>query len=223
MRWLKKSRGSTKAVINHGDLVAVFSTANPPMVWNYDLEHNRNFSVMLKQGEAGWGLGVVGEAGVYTAIAQFETRDEATEAFDRVQRVLSAKKWAGLWLAVKLITGAAVLLLLVLLLARIISSQPAGMMHMGGLQGGNVRQAIPQGVPLPADLLLKVQTMPAPVMPSGLPNVGSSGTPSVGVPPVITPPSFTPPNLAMPSVEAPKPTVEEGVPQAAGDVLKAPQ
>lgn len=93
---LFNSKNVTAKLVGH-NLVASFGTANPPLVWQFDLERNHSFTIAL-QGEGGdWELGITSPKGEFYPIAHFPSREDAEEALNKIQKILLKKKRSWFW------------------------------------------------------------------------------------------------------------------------------
>lgn len=167
MSWFHKQQ-DVLTTINGGSLVVVFRVANPPAVWRYDLKDNRSFTVALHKGEAKdttiWDLCVVPATGATLTVAQFDTEPDALEAFDKVQKILMRRRFAKFWSVLKFLGWFLLLAALWFTLGKYIvapfvhsSSSPIS------LSQGIPPRDIPQGVPVPADIMLNApQSAPTP-------------------------------------------------------------
>lgn len=69
-------------------LLASFGAANPPLIWQLDLEKMSSHTISLREKEGEWDLGMVLPGGVFTSVAHFDERPLAEEAYQTVSRVL---------------------------------------------------------------------------------------------------------------------------------------
>lgn len=142
------------------NLVASFATANPPLVWRFDLERNHSFTIAL-QGEAGdWELGITSPKGEFYPVAHFPAREDAEEALQKVQKVLMKKRRSWFWTLLRWVVG---LVLVAGILFLVVSYVYMRSMSSAGLNGSSLGSvlgtatapaAITPGVPLSADDVL---------------------------------------------------------------------
>ncbi len=146
--WPHKSPFKAK-VLGH-TLIAAFRTSHPPLIWQFDLEKNHSFTVALQGEEGDLELGVTSPRGEFYPIAHFTDREDAEEAFARVQKALMCRhqpwhwKRAVCWLAL-----AAIVYLL--LFSPMVGE---GIKIASLLFSSNNPVNTPSGVPLPADQVL---------------------------------------------------------------------
>lgn len=147
-------------------LIAGFHKAKPPLIWSFDLERNHSFTLALQGEEGDWELGVTSPKGDFYSVTRFLSREDADEAFARVQKALMTEKRSTSWLVAKIaaaIAGFLVLMCVLLAVAfavlqsRVIQSMsavhavsPAPMVEAPA----HNPEAEP-GVPVPADEFLK--------------------------------------------------------------------
>lgn len=72
-------------------LVAAFEKSTPPMIWQMDLDKLSNFSLMLRETDGEWDLGLALPHGTFTPIAHFDERPDAEAAYAAIRRVLLCK------------------------------------------------------------------------------------------------------------------------------------
>ena len=72
-------------------LVAGFHRANPPLIWKFDLERNHSFTISLQGEDGDWELGLTALKGDFYPIARFVGHDDASEAFQTLQKTLMKK------------------------------------------------------------------------------------------------------------------------------------
>jgi len=149
-------------------LVVSLQTSQPPVTWQFDLEKNTNFTVVLKNENQGWNLGVTSPEGVFTPVAHFITQYEAEEAYKAVQKTLMnhgcCNVFGNGWMRFFLIL--AVILLAFFLIGSWGHRSEPGSDHMRSdviltpQTSENQQQKQPvemkDGVPLPADEVLIV-------------------------------------------------------------------
>jgi hypothetical protein len=135
-------------------LVAVFRNSNPSLVWKFDLARNHSFTVALQGDEGDLELGVTSPKGEFYPIARFNAREDADLAFAAVQKVLMKRKCGWLGCLLKWAGG----LVLLLLIALLIGIYLAGYRGPKIFSTGPASTAAPEirnGVPLPADQVLR--------------------------------------------------------------------
>lgn len=147
---LSGPKKSVQAKLVGTTLVAAFRASNPSLIWKFDLERNHSFTLALQGEDGDFELGVTSAKGEFYAVARFASREDAEEAFVAVQRVLMKRKWG--WVKCLLIGIVSVLCvaLLIVLFDRYFSGHTLSVIPASGTPG-----SLPQGVPLPADQVLK--------------------------------------------------------------------
>jgi hypothetical protein len=75
-----------------GDLVASFDSAEPMLVWKFDLQRYHSFTVALKGEEGDWVLGVTSPREQFYPVAHFPIRRDGEMALKKVHKVLAKKK-----------------------------------------------------------------------------------------------------------------------------------
>jgi hypothetical protein len=141
-------------------LVATFANANPPLIWKFDLARNHSFTIAL-HGEDGddWELGVTSPKGEFYPVARFASREDADEAFFKLQKGLAKsqislpKRILKIILLVALGLGAFILLLNILRSYAIHSALESNFARMPSAQMAPA--AIKEGVPQSADDVLQ--------------------------------------------------------------------
>lgn len=141
------------------NLVATFPTANPPLIWKFDLERNHSFTIAL-QGENGdWELGITSPKGEFYPIAHFPAKEDAEEALGKVQKVLMKKKHSGFWCWVRRILGFLLFVVLVLVfwdvLADKIPSLTISTLRSAAGPKVSTMPGITPGMPVSADDVLQ--------------------------------------------------------------------
>ncbi len=149
-------------------LVASFPSANPPLVWRFDLERNHTFTLALQGDDGEWELGMTSQKGEFYPVARFNHREEADLAMQKIERVLMRRSgsWKQRFLWFFAIVG--VVLILFTFYSRLIgTSHPSPDARMGyiapqqrqmpipDLSGSDGRGETPSGVPLSADDVLR--------------------------------------------------------------------
>ncbi len=88
------SNGDTSTItpVNLPMLTAGFHSASPPLIWRFDLERNHSFTLSLQGEEGEWELGVTGPKGDFYPVGHFVSRDDAEEAFARVEKLLACRR-----------------------------------------------------------------------------------------------------------------------------------
>jgi len=148
----------TKVTCDGSTLTASFNAANPPLIWRFDLERNHSFTLALHGENSEWELGVTSPKGEFYPIVHFAAREDAEEAFTRVECALSRRRMP-LGFMVRVLLG-----FLVGVLA--ITGGVAGFGYYASHKGQStpINQAgmqalganMQEGVPLSADDVLKV-------------------------------------------------------------------
>jgi hypothetical protein len=92
-------------------LTVGFHNANPPLIWRFDLERNHSFTLALQGEDADWELGVTSPKGDFYPVAHFAAREDAEEAFVKLEKALSMKKAASSIVAKSLLALVAVVVL----------------------------------------------------------------------------------------------------------------
>ena len=83
---------ATEAKCDGTTLTAAFPTANPPLIWRFDLERNHSFTFSQRGGDGKWELGVTSPNGDFYAVAHFTSRAEADDALVTVGHALAHKR-----------------------------------------------------------------------------------------------------------------------------------
>lgn len=143
-------------------LVASFQNANPPLIWKFDLQRNHSFTLVLQGEDGDWELGLNSPRGDFYPIVHFYAREDADEAFVKVQKILMKKRSSPGWRFVKwtlgiLLTGF-VLFMTYGFLLNFMGYTPEGIMSSGFTQPkvpSTNSPKVPMGVPVPADQLLQ--------------------------------------------------------------------
>lgn len=131
------------------NLVASFHKANPPLIWNFDLDRNHSFSLALQGDEGDWDLGVTSPKGEFFSIAHFLEREDAEESFAKVEKILMKRRGRSVFGPILkytvLLAGIAVVVFAIL--AFLIGPRtPGGLSSSMGSMG---RMAAPSGYPQP--------------------------------------------------------------------------
>ncbi|MGB9152046.1 MAG: hypothetical protein WCD70_03050 [Alphaproteobacteria bacterium] len=95
-------------------LTAGFHAANPPLIWRFDLERNHSFTLALQGEEGDWELGVTSPKGEFYPVVHFLAREDAEEAFIKIEKVLSRKRGPMSYIIKALLAVAALACLVVL-------------------------------------------------------------------------------------------------------------
>ena len=84
-------------------LLVNLGAANPPLVWQFDLEKMSSYVIRLREMDGEWDLGYEIPQGAFTPVAHFDERGDAEVAYRAVQKALarsadpSSRRW-GRWL-----------------------------------------------------------------------------------------------------------------------------
>ena len=141
-------------------LTVGFPTANPPLVWRFDLERNHSFTLSLQGGAVDWQLGVTSPKGDFYTVAHFGTREEADDALAKVGTALAKKKPAFtseatptilMTRALTVVGCAAALILVVIVVFTFVIHKPRTASGTVSVAPAVMRD----GVPLSADDVLK--------------------------------------------------------------------
>lgn len=146
----------TEAKCNGMMLTAGFHGANPPLIWRFDLERNHSFTLALQGEEGDWELGVTSPKGDFYSVVHFLAREDAEEAFAKIEKILSRKSGAFSTICKALIAVlglAATVVLGVLLFAHSLNNRPAAPASLKPTFGQPMIQR--EGVPQPADEILQ--------------------------------------------------------------------
>ena len=83
-------RKRTEVKCDRGGMLTVgFHNAEPRMVWRFDMKQTPSFSLAMQGDDNGWELGMTSANGVFAPIAHFDQRDDADEAFAKVEQALT--------------------------------------------------------------------------------------------------------------------------------------
>jgi hypothetical protein len=163
---MKKAEAKVK-LIRHNTtpcLVATFTASEPPAVWQFDLDKNHSFTLLLKEAEGLWALGFMEPGKSFIPVVRFASLDDAEAAYAAVQKALMKQQrlrrfrlWRWLFLVI------AVLVLFVLsqsISVRFGTRKDALGTGTTSLQQGSAPAPlnpgeIQNGVPLSADDVLK--------------------------------------------------------------------
>ena len=150
----------TEAKCSGATLIVGFHAANPPLIWRFDLERNHSFTLALQGEDNDWELGVTSPKGDFYPVAHFAAREDAEEAFAKVEKALSFRKGTSSALNKALLVLAAAIVLVVLGVAGFgFYINHAAYSSLNNLSGSAtpVMPTVPQqeGIPLPADEVLK--------------------------------------------------------------------
>ena len=201
-----ESRKPVEAKRSGNTLIAAFHRANPPLVWRFDLERNHSFTLALQGDEGEWELGLTSPKGDFHPVARFALRDDAEDAFIKVEKILAqSSSWgfgrgnltttgATSGASVFQIIGRIFLVLLILTLIAIIGC----------------------GVVLGTQFFKSISS-----------HRSGAGLSSLSAyPPLTSParPAFTAPIVPQPAspTPTPPPAIKPGVPLSADDFLQAP-
>jgi hypothetical protein len=165
------NKKSIKVKLVGTDLVAAFDSAEPALVWKFDLARNHSFTVALQGEEGDWELGVTSPKGDFYPVAHFLAREDAEEALHKIHKVLVKKQRSKYVGCLTLFVGFIVLLLILIfvggsLIQRVLLpiSQTMSLPDMGESFSSvspftnapsSAPPEIPNGVPLSADDVLK--------------------------------------------------------------------
>ena len=159
---MKFGAAKTKARVVRASLTAVFRASLPPSVWQFDLEKNANFSLIQQDEGEGAALAVVTPVRENPVIvARFATREDAQEAWERVQKALISRKESRR--GKKSVWGWILLILVILFIGGsfLKASNQAKMV-------GLATMGVPAGPTLP---------VPGYAPPAGLPKLGAAPRP----------------------------------------------
>ncbi|MDD5586216.1 MAG: hypothetical protein PHY92_04575 [Alphaproteobacteria bacterium] len=135
-------------------LVANFRESIPPVVWQLDLNKNPNIVVSLRGRDDEWDLGLAEPKGGFTAVAHFDNRDDAEEAYATVKKALMKGRASHSYGPLRW----ALTIIMVLIAAAVIGAQIglfSGDSSQGDASSGVSKSSGQQlGVPLPADEVL---------------------------------------------------------------------
>ena len=152
MSWLHKKSVTAKLV--GPNLVASFPTANPPLIWRFDLERNHSFTLALQGENSDWEFGVTSPKGEFYSIAHFQSREAAEEAFAKTQKALMSKRATLLWTITKYLIG--LVLFAFVLFVSFVLIMKLKLPHTSmAMPSGLSLQQPQQGIPQSADDILK--------------------------------------------------------------------
>ena len=152
-------------------LVASFGKAKPPLVWRLDLDRNHSFTLALQDHDGEWELGTTSPKGEFHSVARFPQKEDAEEAMQCVGEVLAEGRFGWLMGFLRNL-GIGLLILFILLwgwsiLAQRSAPQPQiqTMQQMPPMTTPaeeppppppeTPASSTPNGIPLPADEVLK--------------------------------------------------------------------
>lgn len=151
----------TEAKCTGMTLTVGFHGANPPLIWRFDLERNHSFTLALQGEDGDWELGVTSPKGDFYPVVHFITREDAEEAFVKVEKALSLRK------ATSSVVVRALQILAVLVVVIVLGIMAFGfyVSHPAGLRSSTISSTSPaaqmpvqapqEGIPLSADDVLK--------------------------------------------------------------------
>jgi len=145
----------TEAKCNGAMLTVGFHAANPPLIWRFDLERNHSFTLALQGEDGDWELGVTSPKGDFYPVVHFIAREDAEEAFAKVEKVLGKRStvWGAVGKAILYVAAVAVIIVVG------VSSYGLYVTHHASSPIGGVSSAapvaMPSGVPVTADDVLK--------------------------------------------------------------------
>ena len=149
----------TETKCNGMMLTVGFHAANPPLIWRFDLERNHSFTLALQGEEGDWELGVTSPKGDFYPVVHFLAREDAEEAFAKVEKILARKRGAASYIFKALLAVAGFAALVVLGIGLFVYH----ISHMPLPAFPHVTSAAPpalirpqEGVPQPADQVLQV-------------------------------------------------------------------
>ena len=90
----------TEAKCSRKMLTVAFHSADPPLIWRFDLERNHSFTLSLQGEEGDWELGVTTPKGDFYPIAHFAERETGEEALNEIETILNREK-GFLWPLIK--------------------------------------------------------------------------------------------------------------------------
>jgi len=146
----------TEAKCNGMMLTAGFHGANPPLIWRFDLERNHSFTLALQGEEGDWELGVTSPKGDFYSVVHFLAREDAEEAFAKIEKILSRKQSAisCILKSLLIVLGlAGTVILGVILFAHYINGHPTTPPTFRPMSGQPTIQR--EGVPQSADDVLQ--------------------------------------------------------------------
>lgn len=140
-------------------LVAVFNKAEPPLVWNFDLDKNGQFSLSLQGEDKKWQIGVTSLKGEFNPIACFPRHEDALEAFTLVQKILMKghrSSWTVQGLLSQAFVSAVVVMFMFGMLVGFLHYERMKIAsHMIKASANGHSMEMENGIPLPADEVLK--------------------------------------------------------------------
>jgi hypothetical protein len=146
----------TEAKCTGSMLTVGFHSANPPLIWRFDLERNHSFTLALQGEDGGWEFGVTTPKGDFYPVVHFAAREDAEDAFTKVERALLTNRSTGSIVA-KASMGLVAVVLLVLsgfFLFGLYVNHQASVVSNGTSTTTVVQPVAPGGVPLAADDVL---------------------------------------------------------------------
>jgi hypothetical protein len=145
----------TEAKCNGSMLTVGFHSANPPLIWRFDLERNHSFTLALQGEEGDWELGITTPKGDFYPVVHFVAREDAEEAFNKVEKILAKNRGVGPLIAKALMTVALVAVAIaafVFLFGAFVNRAPSFTSSAITPSSG---PAVIEGIPLSADDVLK--------------------------------------------------------------------
>lgn len=141
-------------------LVAAFHRATPPLIWRFDLERNHSFTLALQGDDGEWELGMTSPKGEFHPVAHFNSRDDAEEAFFRVEQVLAKTPLTTGDKILRVLAVVAILSFVAFIAFYGIRQKHTGQMisYEAPLLGHIDSPKIESGVPLTADEVLRPPT-----------------------------------------------------------------
>lgn len=154
----KKSEVTAKLVRREPNycLIVDFENSAPPVVWYLDLEKNPTFTLSLRGSGEDWALGITEHKADFVAVARFDNRDEAEDAFEAVQKALKRRPVCHNSSGWKWLLGIVIVVAL-LFVASSMFTKKSESSPIASTNANNASVAPQYGVPVSADDLLKNQ------------------------------------------------------------------
>jgi hypothetical protein len=152
---------NTEAKISGHTLTAGFHSANPPLIWRFDLERNHSFTLSLQGEEGDYELGITSPRGDFYPVVHFADREDAEEALLKVEATLAKRRGGAGSLVMKALGVVAALAAIIIvavvgfgLYVQHQASAPSAQLSSEIAPQG-APTPMPDGIPVSADDVLK--------------------------------------------------------------------
>ncbi len=91
----KKPQTRTRTI--GSQLVVAFRATTVPLVWQFDLEKNHSFALVIQGRESAWDFGVIDLKGDFHPVARFNDYADAEDALNAMERSLMKRRVHSRW------------------------------------------------------------------------------------------------------------------------------